>query len=178
MSNVTFCEYNKGSDDVSSLFLLQLLGTKIGLKSVGLWNRTNRKLPNFRYFLPLAASVNPGTGYLRLVTLARAKWTQVGGLQKSKIQAINSQTQDANIKIVNVENTKHYFDLRRSPKEEWCWAPILRSQEITEFDFLWIINDMYNVWIGILWSREIKELFWHKILFPIPIYFGILFCLG
>ena len=42
-----------------------------------LW--TNRKLPNFRYFLPLAASVNPGAGYLRLATLARAKWAQVGG---------------------------------------------------------------------------------------------------
>ena len=41
---------------------------------------TNKKLPNFRYLLPLAASVNPGAGYLRLATLARAKWAQVGGI--------------------------------------------------------------------------------------------------
>ena len=45
---------------------------------------TNKKLPNFRYFLALAASVNPGAGYFRLATLARAKWAQVGGKRKFK----------------------------------------------------------------------------------------------
>ena len=50
LSNYTFCEYfkdlnekyTKGNDDVLSLFLLQLLGTQIGLESVGLWNRDVR----------------------------------------------------------------------------------------------------------------------------------------
>ena len=41
-----------------------------------------------------------------------------------------------------------------------------------------IVNDMYDVWLGILWSRVIKELFWDKIVLPFSICFGYLFCLG
>ena len=59
LSNYTFCEYfkdlndkyTKGNDDVLSLFLLQLLGTQIGLKSVGLWNKVLSSKTLLRYAL-------------------------------------------------------------------------------------------------------------------------------
>ena len=50
MFNYTFCDYFKdlsgkyikGKDDVSRLFLLQLLGTQIGLNLVGQWNNLDK----------------------------------------------------------------------------------------------------------------------------------------